>query len=354
MIKKFKINNFKTFEAIEIKPLERINLISGKNNVGKTSLLEAIFLHEGAHNAGLALVIEKFRGIVTFDNNEFLSELFTKFKTQQEILLEAEYIDGNHLLLRIRQEAINKSTAVDIENVELQGTASITPRIIFQGEANGKIVCNSQFFIGTDPKGLLRPISSTVKQALRPTAIFVSTGISKEEKNRINAERFSSQVIKKRKERIIDALKIIDPRLVNLELSKRGNDNFVCGDIGYDKMLPLSLMGEGMDRYLSLVLSILTAENGVVLIDEIENGLYHSLCPKIWANLAKLARDHNVQVIATTHSYECIKSAHESFKQDQQYDFILHRLDRVGERIEDVSYDKETLEAALKSDMEIR
>ncbi len=354
MITKFSIRNFKVYDSIEIKPLERFNLISGKNNVGKTSLLEAIFLHEGAHNAGLALMVEKFRGITTFDNADFLNELFTKFKTQEDILLEADYSDGNYLLLRIRQEAINKSTAVDIGNVELQGTASLTPKIVFRGEASGGKVCDSQFFVGTDPKGVPRPMSSPIKQALRPSAIFVSNGISKEEKNRINAVRFSKQVIKKEKDKIIEALKIIDSRLVNLELSMRGNENFVCGDIGYAKMLPLSLMGEGMDRYLSLVLSILTAENGIVLIDEIENGFYHSICPNIWKNLAKLAREHNVQIVATTHSYECIKSAHESFRQDETYDFVLHRLDRVEERIEDVSYDRDTLEAALKSDMEIR
>jgi AAA15 family ATPase/GTPase len=119
-------------------------------------------------------------------------------------------------------------------------------------------------------------------------------------------------------------------------------------------MVPLSLMGEGMERYLSFVLAMLQAENGTVLIDEIENGFHHTILDKVWSNLAKLARKYNVQLIATTHSHECIKAAHESFKQDKEYDFILHRLDRAGERIEDVTYDKETLEAAFKSDMEIR
>ena len=96
------------------------------------------------------------------------------------------------------------------------------------------------------------------------------------------------------------------------------------------------------------------AENGTVLIDEIENGFYHTIHAKIWKNLAMLARKYNVQIIATTHSYECIEAAHKSFTSDEKYDFILHRLDRAGERIEDVTYDKETLEAAIKSNMEIR
>lgn len=354
MIKKFSIRNFKCFRGIVTKSWERINLVAGANNIGKTALLEAIFLHEGAHNAGLALSVEKFRGITNFNNNDFLSDLFTGFKSEQEILLEAEYRDGKTLTLKVTQEESKQPRPVNTEGAEIQGTASISPRMIFEGRDNGNVVCTSEFFLGLDSQGRPRPFSSGTRQSLRPTAIFVSTGFSKQEKNKINADRFSAQVEMKRKKKIVDSLTLIDDRLQDLELSRIGNENFIYGDIGHDKMLPLSLMGEGMERYLSFVLSILSAENGTVLIDEIENGLHHSIHAKVWSNLAMLAREYNVQIIATTHSYECIEAAHKSFKQDAEYDFILHRLDKAGERIEDVTYDKETLEAALKSDMEIR
>ncbi len=35
------IENFKTFDKIKIDGFKRVNLISGKNNLGKTALLEA-------------------------------------------------------------------------------------------------------------------------------------------------------------------------------------------------------------------------------------------------------------------------------------------------------------------------
>lgn len=354
MIKKFSIKNFKCFEGITIKPMERVNLITGKNNIGKTTLLEAIWLHEGAHNAALAFAVEQFRGITSFDNKDFLSDLFTKFISDKEILLAAEYQDGKTLALKVTQQESKQPRPI-IEGPEMQGTTNIiSPKVLFEGIENGSTVCNSEFFLGLDPQGRPRPFSSGEKQLIRPTAVFVSIGVSKEMKNKTNADRFSVQVRMKRKNDIVEALKVIDDRLQGLELDKRGAENFVCGDIGYDKMLPLSLMGEGMERYLSFVLSILTAENGTVLIDEIENGFHHSITGKVWSNLANLARKYKVQLIATTHSHECIKAAHESFKQEKEYDFILHRLDRVGERIEDVTYDKDTLEASLKSDMEIR
>ena len=355
MIKEFMIKNFKCFGEIAIKPLERVNLIAGANGIVKTALLEAMFLHEGAHNAGLALNIERFRGIASFNNTDFMKDLFTRFKSQEEILLKATYEDKKHLTLKVIQEESTKPKPVDTENTaELQGTTTISPRLIFEGRDNGAVLCRSELFLGIDRQGLLRAFSSLAKQQLRPPAIFVSTGLSKQEKNKSIADNFSIQVGIKRKKKIIDSLRLIDNRLQDLELSKMGNENFISGDIGYNKMIPLSLMGAGVERYLEFVLSILAAENGTILIDEIENGFHHSIHDKIWSNLASLARELSVQIIATTHSYECIEAAHKSFKQDKKYDFILHRLDKAGDRIEDVTYDKDTLEAALTSNMEIR
>lgn len=102
MIKEFSIRNFKCFEGIVTKPWERVNLITGKNNIGKTTLLEAIWLHEGAHEAALAFAVEQFRGITSFNNKDFLSDLFTKFKSEKEISLEAGYQDGKTLTLQVR------------------------------------------------------------------------------------------------------------------------------------------------------------------------------------------------------------------------------------------------------------
>ena len=235
MIKKFSIKNFKCFEAINIKPMEKVNLITGKNNIGKTTLLEAIWLHEGAHNASLAFAVEQFRGITSFDNKDFLSDLFTKFISDKEILLEAEYQNGKTLALKITQQESKQPRPI-IESPEMQGTTNIiSPKVMFEAIEDGNTICNSEFFLGLDPQGRPRPFSSGGKQIIRPTAVFISTGASKEMKNKTNADRFSVQVRMKRKEDIVEALKVIDNRLQGLELDKIGAENFVCGDIGYDK-----------------------------------------------------------------------------------------------------------------------
>ena len=111
-----------------------------------------------------------------------------------------------------------------------------------------------------------------------------------------------------------------------------------------------------MARLSSIALAIGSTRNGVVLVDEIENGLHHSVMKKVWGGIAQFAREFNVQVFATTHSWECIRSAHEAFSEDELYDFRLHRLERIKDTddVRAVTYDQETLDIALKKELEVR
>jgi AAA15 family ATPase/GTPase len=113
-------------------------------------------------------------------------------------------------------------------------------------------------------------------------------------------------------------------------------------------------MGEGMRRVLSLVLAIANAPGGVVLIDEIENGLHYSVQADVWKAIARAARDADVQVFATTHSWECIEAAHRAFKEAGPYELRYYRLDRRGSDIGVKSFDERMLDTVEKSDLEVR
>ena len=126
------------------------------------------------------------------------------------------------------------------------------------------------------------------------------------------------------------------------------------GDIGLGRPIPLPIMGEGMVRLASLVLRLAIASNGVVLIDEIENGLHHSIMPKLWSAIGDVAREFNTQLFASTHSLECIKAAHRAFTEGGKYDLRVHRLERTKKGIKAVTYDQEDLSVAFETSMEIR
>ena len=60
----------------------------------------------------------------------------------------------------------------------------------------------------------------------------------------------------------------------------------IHGDIGLPLLLPIPLMGEGLRRLLSLLLAIANLKDGIVLIDEIENGFHYSVHKKVWQAIA--------------------------------------------------------------------
>ena len=113
-------------------------------------------------------------------------------------------------------------------------------------------------------------------------------------------------------------------------------------------------MGEGFRRLFLIAVALATAKGGTLLIDEIENGLHYSVLKDVWNAIAQAARQADVQVFATTHGYECIEAAQEVFSASDEYDFRLHRLDRVDDGIKAVTYDQEALGAATKFFMEVR
>jgi hypothetical protein len=169
-----------------------------------------------------------------------------------------------------------------------------------------------------------------------------------------DVKRFGELEGAKRQEEILPALRILEPRLQRLSLILFAGKPCIHGDVGLSRMIPVPLMGEGLRRLLSIVLAIAETKGGVVLIDEIENGLHYSIMKPVWKAIAQAARQADVQVFATTHSWECIRWAHDAFAEEDEYDLRLHRLSREGDSVTAVSYDQARIESALYNAVEMR
>jgi AAA15 family ATPase/GTPase len=91
-----------------------------------------------------------------------------------------------------------------------------------------------------------------------------------------------------------------------------------------------------------------------VFVDEIENGLHYSVMPKIWEGIAKAAREFDCQVIATTHSYECLQSAYDGLSEKYEDDFRYIRIDKIENKTVAKTFDFKLLKVALESNMEVR
>ncbi|MDQ7034441.1 MAG: AAA family ATPase, partial [Anaerolineae bacterium] len=171
-----------------------------------------------------------------------------------------------------------------------------------------------------------------------------------------SAKLFSHLQRERKQAVILDALKIIDERVTSLEILYDGYPPMIYAELGLKQPMPIATMGDGFNRVFSLVLAMSAVQGGVLLIDEIENGLHYSIQTKIWKAIAKAAELFNVQIFATTHSFEMIRAAQEAFKETGEDDFRFYRLDRDPDTqdIEAVRYSPKTIDAAVRLEYEVR
>jgi len=136
-----------------------------------------------------------------------------------------------------------------------------------------------------------------------------------------------------------------------------GPDNIIFCDIEEYKMLPINVMGGGINKILSVVLAIKDNKDGVVLIDEIENGLSPSSQEILWQAIFVSAKEFNVQIFATTHSLECIKTLSLTSSQKSvnlKDDIRVYKIERQKEDFRIIKYNKDNIKLAAEKDFDIR
>ena len=123
--------------------------------------------------------------------------------------------------------------------------------------------------------------------------------------------------------------------------------------------LPLKSLGDGMQRLLQIALNIYQAKDGFLLIDEFENGLHYSVQEKVWGLIFEMAQRLNIQVFATTHSWDCIEAFSKVAVERTDVEGLLFRMGRSAKtsdngKIIATIFDEAKLERMTQADMEIR
>ena len=195
-------------------------------------------------------------------------------------------------------------------------------------------------------------IRSEGQRPARVAAVFL--GGRTESSAHEMASRLGKVVVAKRLDRVVHALQVLEPELRSLASVVEGDKTVVYADIGRDELVPLWLLGGGINHLAHIVLAILEEDGRVVLIDEIENGVHHSALPNVWRVIDRAAVAAGAQVFATTHSRECVAAAHQVFSETLDYGLSVRRLEPHNGRIDAVAYDRESLEASLDAGFEVR
>ena len=355
MFQSIRVRNFRALRDLEIGPLSRINLIGGLNNSGKTSLLEAIFLLSGGVNPQLAVNTNVLRGLdpgigspivgmLPAVERELWKEFFSDLDMNRPIEITGNYATLGRLDLRIVSERPITT------NISLEGTSEVLVTnlpeeraLTFQYSGPQDVRVESHIRVKGQGIEISQPVTDVPFKA---TILTSRIGNIQEDAVRLGVLRKQ-----KRGGLLLKALQVVEPNLQSIEDSSASGSPMIWGDIGLTELIPLPVMGEGMTRMARLVLAISSAQSGVVLVDEIENGLHHTVLPKVWEAVDAAAKHFNTQVFATTHSGECIRAAHESLGPE---DFRYHRLRVVDSGNRSVTYEFEAITAAARHGFEVR
>ena len=123
---------------------------------------------------------------------------------------------------------------------------------------------------------------------------------------------------------------------------------------GQARPVPLKSLGDGAMHLAGTALALANSRDGFLLIDEAENGIHHSIQPDFWHIVFKTAHANNVQVIATTHSFDCVRGFAQAAAECEEVEGVLVRIERKDEEMWAVEYSERNLKAAAKQHIEVR
>ena len=123
---------------------------------------------------------------------------------------------------------------------------------------------------------------------------------------------------------------------------------------GGNAPIPLKSLGDGATRFFSLALALANTRNGFLIIDEVENGIHHSMQRSLWKMVLQTALKNDVQVFAATHSWDCVRGFAQAVTELEDVDGVLVRLERHGDNTRAVEYSEEELRVAAEQGIEVR
>ena len=315
MLDHIHIENFRLFKNLDIPKVGRVNLITGKNNSGKTTLLEALRLWANRKNLSYFFdytlqYIFSSRGEVDGDPQEWVKTLFhnQEFKTTIEI---------------------NNSVFISYKDVN-----GINLVIKTENEREYEFRVHS-------PKN---PMKEIVGVPYIPASFDL-----------VNAILWNKIDLTDKEDKVAEVLRIIEPNIKRVSVDTAKNTAKVRL-ANSPKPLPLKNFGEGMNRLLTVALGLVSAENDMLLIDEIDLGLHHSVQRLLWEIVFQKSKDLNVQVFATTHSSDCVQAFSDVANKPEYVgmgNYIRLQRKKDGDIVA-VDYEMEELESAMDLNLETR
>ena len=359
------IDGFRGIRELAFPQFGRVTLLAGVNGVGKTSVLDAIRFYASRGDGRVIVELietrEEFQQAVDEDGD---ATLFPDFGSLFHNFDPADH--ESRPVLRIRSKPATHNLSLELldppEDTDAEPTLLPESRPqnlgIRVGQRERLVRAGPMAYYGPSRRyyGRTRPPPRTEAW---PAAIhFESLGPGLL-RNQDVARLWDGVVLTEAEDIALETLRlVVGKRLERLTVvgdpeSGRGGRRVVAKLSARPVPVPLKRLGDGANRLLAIALALANCRGGILLMDEVENGIHYSVQSDLWRMIFRAAQSANVQVIAATHSWDCVvgfaRAAEES-----PGDGWLYRLQRHEDELEAIGYSQQRLRVATRQRTEVR
>lgn len=364
MFTKLEINRFRSFELFSMDNIAPITLIGGRNNSGKSAILEAIFLLFGFRNPDIYYALAFGRngnGQLKISPQKIWDPLFYNFDQTQSF--QIKMYRANDVVSDLKMEKVpDDKIGFDINKDNVSD-------FFKSGISSDKI--NTAFYSlhydysvnENKSSGNFTIQESKIKYDSVSNAKFLKLPFIKVIRYKANsipdnvtiAEWVSKFALDNKKDDLLSLLKYFDQNIKDITTIVDAGIPYVVAILNDGTKLPITLMGDGINKTLQILLCILTTPSGIVLIDEIENGIHYSAYEKMLQVFYDAALKMNCQLIITTHSSDILKESINVMEAENKLDKLSYqRLDYSAGKRRAYAFTGDELKDAVDAEMEVR
>lgn len=364
MLRDLTIQNYRSFNSFQIDGLARVNLVVGMNNSGKTSLLEAVYLLVNQGNPQCLVGLLEDRGeIVPFTRSIRASNVVGGTRYQiRHIFHDHQFVLDKTIQLQSQKEhflSLQIQLSPITRQAQLFEDVPETDIPIF--ELSFSYSSDVQMRVPVRDDGTIEARSFRLTKQSQPNLFSSTPACNFLTTNNLSFEELAGLwdgiTLTPKEEEVVRALQILKPSVERISFTSRqtSNSGILLKLHGQREPIPLGSMGDGMRRILTLAMAEVTVENGFLLVDEIDTGLHYQAQTDMWHLVLEVAQKLNVQVFATTHSWDCISAFQEALQQSEDSSVgKLFRLSLRGENTHAVEYTPDELSIAVRQSIEVR
>ncbi|MFT5835336.1 MAG: AAA15 family ATPase/GTPase [Sulfurimonas sp.] len=316
LLTEIEIKNFKCFKDFKADGFKRVNLIGGKNNVGKTAFMEACFVNVRANS------VDKFaKSIVTLSLVRNIIE---------------------HV-----RESNRKEQKYHLEKTKHYSTISNLRKLEFKINYADGI---KEYYFNIDEKIVIINVNefSFKDDNSFNNDIYLSNDVIPN----IMLKTFFGEVQKKNKVEILyKHINEFDENIVDFQII--GGDKPQCKTLD-GEYRDINEFGDGLKHYISIICSLYACSDGYLFVDELDNGIHWTQVDKLWEIILKISKEQNVQVFATTHSKECIESYARVSKKLEDKDIAFIELGKNENILESITYNYQEVISQVSEHQDMR